>query len=71
MPHMVHFSARICLSDCRVLKVFLEEFLRRAEIRTVLERSVPETDHAICGGFSECPEWYISGEEFALRVGTR
>jgi len=32
-PQMVHFSARICLSDCGVLKGFLEEFLRRAEIR--------------------------------------
>ena len=33
MPRMVHFSARICLSDCGVLKGFLEELLRRAEIR--------------------------------------
>ena len=37
MPHMVHFSAGICLSDCGVLKGFLEEFLRRAEIRTLLK----------------------------------
>ncbi len=34
---MVHFSTGICLSDCGVLKGFLEEFLRRAEIRTLLK----------------------------------
>ena len=37
MPRMVHFSTGICLSDCGVLKGFLEEFLRRAEIRTLLK----------------------------------
>jgi hypothetical protein len=34
MPRMAHFSARICFSDCSVLKVWSEGFLRRAEIRT-------------------------------------
>ena len=37
MPRMVHFSAGICLSDCGVLQGFLEEFLRRAGIRTLLK----------------------------------
>ena len=36
MPRMVHFSARICGPDCGVIKGFLEEFLRRAGIRTIL-----------------------------------
>jgi len=46
MPHMVHFSAGICLSDSGVLKGFLEEFLRRAEIRTYSDASPepPRTD---------------------------
>ena len=34
MPRTVHFRAMICLPSGGVLKGFLEEFLRRAEIRT-------------------------------------
>ena len=42
-PRMVRFPARICGPDCGVLKGFLEEFLRRAEIRTLLKWGHPTT----------------------------
>jgi hypothetical protein len=41
------------------------------ETEAVLERSLPETDHAICGGTFECPELCIFQQGFAFRMVPR